>query len=202
MSITKPKAAILAIQPATAQPSVAYFDMETRQCIEIAVKEGKADFIPHAVQELLTQAGVEYNNINMLAICRGPGSFTGVRVGLAAVEGLVAALNIPTLSCTTFELAFADDLLAGNGVRLTYVPLRSAPLMVDISPPKVYGLAQGAVERGLSETEILSGLNGKLSAIALAQFIAQTQAWPGRESRVPYYLTPLSYKTLEEQKRA
>lgn len=57
--------------------------------------EGYAHLIFQAIDTLLSNAGVGFEEIDCFAAASGPGSFTGVRVGLAAVKGLAAALNKP-----------------------------------------------------------------------------------------------------------
>jgi tRNA threonylcarbamoyladenosine biosynthesis protein TsaB len=57
--------------------------------------EGYAHLIFQAISSLLSNAGVSLQEIDCFAAASGPGSFTGVRVGLAAVKGLAAALGKP-----------------------------------------------------------------------------------------------------------
>jgi tRNA threonylcarbamoyladenosine biosynthesis protein TsaB len=57
--------------------------------------EGYAHLIFQAIAGLLRDAGVGLSEIDCFAAASGPGSFTGVRVGLAAVKGLATALGKP-----------------------------------------------------------------------------------------------------------
>jgi tRNA threonylcarbamoyladenosine biosynthesis protein TsaB len=60
-----------------------------------------------ALGELLTRAGVRLKDVGCLAAVNGPGSFTGVRVGLSAVKGLAEATGIPVVAVSRLEvLAF------------------------------------------------------------------------------------------------
>lgn len=56
-------------------------------------RDGFAHLIFPAVQDVLRQAGVGLHEIDRFAAASGPGSFTGVRVGLSAVKGLAEALG-------------------------------------------------------------------------------------------------------------
>lgn len=55
------------------------------------------------VEQLLNNTKTEISDIDAIAVNAGPGSFTGVRIGVAAVKGLVFANNIPCVSVSTLE---------------------------------------------------------------------------------------------------
>jgi tRNA threonylcarbamoyl adenosine modification protein YeaZ len=56
-----------------------------------------------AIDWLLTEAAIERTAIDLFAITRGPGSFTGVRIGLATMQGLALALGKPVCAMSTHE---------------------------------------------------------------------------------------------------
>jgi tRNA threonylcarbamoyladenosine biosynthesis protein TsaB len=60
-----------------------------------------AAFIQPAIQTLCTKAGVPLNKLDAIAIINGPGSYTGLRVGLSAAKGICYALNIPLICINT-----------------------------------------------------------------------------------------------------
>src|ERR1035441_1471323 len=60
-----------------------------------------------AVGELLTGSGVELRNLAAIVAVNGPGSFTGVRVGLSAVKGLAEAARIPVAAVSRLEVLAA-----------------------------------------------------------------------------------------------
>ena len=75
-----------------------------------------------AIDWLLTENGVDRRAIDLFAVTRGPGSFTGVRIGLATMQGLALALGRPVCAMSTHEavafgepgrIAIVDD--AGRG---------------------------------------------------------------------------------------
>src|SRR5206468_11692582 len=61
-----------------------------------------------AIDWLLTEAAIERTSIDLFAVTRGPGSFTGVRIGLATMQGLALALGKPVCAMSTHE-AIAPD---------------------------------------------------------------------------------------------
>ncbi len=61
-----------------------------------------------AVDWLLSEGGLARGEIDLLAVTRGPGSFTGVRIGLATIQGLAFALERPIAAISTHEAALGD----------------------------------------------------------------------------------------------
>jgi tRNA threonylcarbamoyladenosine biosynthesis protein TsaB len=72
-----------------------------------AGREQAARLLP-AIAETLIEAGVERRDLSMIVVTVGPGSFTGVRVGLAAARGLAVALDLPLAGFTTTAVLLAQ----------------------------------------------------------------------------------------------
>lgn len=107
---------VLAFDCAVSGLSVAV--VRDKRCLAVRREEGRgqaATLLP-AIVAALQEAGIERRSLSLLAVTMGPGSFTGVRVGLAAARGLALALDVPLagLATTTALLAMAepDDRLA------------------------------------------------------------------------------------------
>ncbi|HEX3892016.1 MAG TPA: tRNA (adenosine(37)-N6)-threonylcarbamoyltransferase complex dimerization subunit type 1 TsaB [Terracidiphilus sp.] len=68
--------------------------------------EGKtyAATLVSAVEELLQKAGTDLSGVGAIAVTSGPGSFTGVRVGLSAVKGLAEPRGIPVVAVSRLEV--------------------------------------------------------------------------------------------------
>lgn len=92
-------------------------DRELGRCV-CDLGKGHAEHLMAVVDEALAAAGKTYADLGRLAVSVGPGSFTGIRVGVSAVRGLALALKIPALGITTLEaLAFeARQTNAGRNV--------------------------------------------------------------------------------------
>src|SRR6184192_3957504 len=56
-----------------------------------------------AIDWLLTESNIDRKSIDLFAVTRGPGSFTGVRIGLATMQGLALALDKPLCAMSTHE---------------------------------------------------------------------------------------------------
>ena len=68
-----------------------------------AVKQAE-ELVP-AIETLLKTHNTTYKDLTHLAVCIGPGSFTGLRIGLATAKGLELALGIPLIGVTSLEAA-------------------------------------------------------------------------------------------------
>src|SRR5438552_19122564 len=65
-----------------------------------------------AVDWLLTESRVDRHEINLFAVTRGPGSFTGVRIGLATMQGMALVLEKPLCAMSTHEaIALGEEPL-------------------------------------------------------------------------------------------
>jgi tRNA threonylcarbamoyl adenosine modification protein YeaZ len=71
--------------------------------------QGQAERLFPAIAELLERNAVTYADLDRVAVTTGPGSFTGVRIGLSAARGLGLALNIPVIGVPSL---FAISLTA------------------------------------------------------------------------------------------
>ncbi len=84
----------------------------------IHAPEGFAHLIFPAIQEVLNETGISLAQIDCFAAASGPGSFTGVRVGLAAVKGLAEALGKPALGVSNLRAMSSFGNLAHRAVVL------------------------------------------------------------------------------------
>jgi tRNA threonylcarbamoyladenosine biosynthesis protein TsaB len=73
--------------------------------------------LPRLVEQVLGDAGVRLEEIEALAVSIGPGSFTGLRIGLGLVQGIAFAGGLPCVAVPTLEaLAWAADAAPGEVV--------------------------------------------------------------------------------------
>jgi len=57
-----------------------------------------------AIAETLSRAGLEIQNLKLLAVATGPGSFTGLRIGLAVAKGIALACHLPIIGISTLDI--------------------------------------------------------------------------------------------------
>jgi tRNA threonylcarbamoyladenosine biosynthesis protein TsaB len=93
-----------------------YFDENKFFSSKILLKHAHSEKLFELIQSVREQADIQLSEINSIAVSAGPGSFTGLRIGMAAAKGISQALSIPIIPVPTFEaLAFqiSDYLPAG-----------------------------------------------------------------------------------------
>lgn len=107
---------VLAIDTAGVDCSAALFDSETGATLAAVTEmigKGHAERLMAVIDEALAQAGRELNDVERIVVVTGPGSFTGIRVGVAAARGLALALDVPCVGVTTLEALAAKHRESG-----------------------------------------------------------------------------------------
>jgi tRNA threonylcarbamoyladenosine biosynthesis protein TsaB len=103
---------------------------------------GQAERLVPMVEEVRAEAGLAWSAIDLICVTVGPGSFTGVRIGLAAAQGFALACDLPILGVTTLEaLACAAPpdraVLAAIDARRGQLYAQAfAPGLRPLSPPQ------------------------------------------------------------------
>ncbi|MCU0434512.1 MAG: tRNA (adenosine(37)-N6)-threonylcarbamoyltransferase complex dimerization subunit type 1 TsaB [Bacteroidia bacterium] len=70
-------------------------------------------------EEIMRETGVQFSQLNAVCVSKGPGSYTGLRIGVSAAKGFCYALNIPLLAVNTLEaLAYGMKAEAEPGTLL------------------------------------------------------------------------------------
>ncbi len=95
---------ILSIDTCLGASSVAILDDERVLAARgEPMTRGHQERIGVIAREAAAEAGVDFANLDRIGVTVGPGSFTGLRVGLAFAKGLATALSIPCVGVTTLE---------------------------------------------------------------------------------------------------
>ncbi|WP_206859933.1 tRNA (adenosine(37)-N6)-threonylcarbamoyltransferase complex dimerization subunit type 1 TsaB [Lysobacter changpingensis] len=110
---------LLAFETSTEALSVALsIDGEVRERFEIAPRRHAELALPWA-EELLADAGLKRAQLDAIAVGRGPGAFTGVRLGIALAQGIALALDRPVVAISTLAaLAMRADAHATGASRV------------------------------------------------------------------------------------
>ncbi len=118
---------ILCLETSTKNCSVAL----TENGLTVDVLEEASEQYSHAeklhpfIQEILQRNKWSYNDLSAVAVSEGPGSYTGLRIGVSAAKGLAYTLRIPLIAVSTLE-TLARSVQAGEGY---IIPLLDARRM-------------------------------------------------------------------------
>lgn len=129
-----------------------------------------AAFIHLAIKEVMDEAATELKHIDAIAITSGPGSYTGLRVAMAAAKGLCYALSKPLIAVNTLEV-MASAAINTFGSYSLYCPMIDARRMEvfagiynwDLKPvmePQPVVLDQTSFSHYLNNGEVLFFGNG------------------------------------------
>ena len=96
---------LLAVDTSTTQVGLALYD-GARVIAEYAWRSSQRHTVElaPAIAELLARCGLTMDNVHVLGVALGPGSFTSLRVGLALVKGLAFSKNIPVVGIPTLDI--------------------------------------------------------------------------------------------------
>lgn len=95
---------------------------ETLASLHENMNRGQAERLAPMAREAVAQAGLAFSDIDRIAVTTGPGSFTGVRVGLSFARALALALNKPCLGVSTLEALALEEGEAGLRAALIETP--------------------------------------------------------------------------------
>ena len=129
---------ILNIETATKNCSVALAkEGKTILCKEIA-EEGysHAERLHVFIEEIIAEAGITVNDLAAIAVSQGPGSYTGLRIGVSAAKGLSYALDIPLIAVDTLK-TLASQVIVSNGLIIPMIDARRMEVYSAIFTPNL-----------------------------------------------------------------
>jgi tRNA threonylcarbamoyladenosine biosynthesis protein TsaB len=128
----------LAVNTATKILSIAIVDDgKTLHLFETPEMRDQGNVLLTHIREGLAKNGLDFPGLDLLAVVTGPGSFTGIRVGLSAMRGIALAAGKPLIGISSFDMFAAPEAGALNIVAVEswreelYFSLR--PLMEDMN---------------------------------------------------------------------
>lgn len=106
------------------------FDTATKHCAVVLAEDGRvlarrvddSDRLSHAevlnvfIEAVMKEAGRELRELNGVAVGIGPGSYTGLRIGLSAAKGLCFALDVPIFGMSTLEVLVHELIATGRSL--------------------------------------------------------------------------------------
>ena len=118
---------VLGIDTSGKNASAALFDSEKEIFLaqtSLYTQKTHSQVIMPMVREIIEQSGFEMSDIDMVAAANGPGSYTGLRIGVAAVKAMAFALNCKCCGVSTLQ-ALALNNLAYKGIICSVMKARA-----------------------------------------------------------------------------
>lgn len=162
--------------------AVALYDTEqdiflSQQCLY--TKKTHSQVILPLVERTLQDCGLTSANLDGIAVAVGPGSYTGLRIGIAAVKAMTFALNLPCFGISTLE-SLAYQAATANGLCSAVMKARQNLVYAGLYENK-NGKLQSVVKDGLYDVtewkKILQQQNERVlvTGDAATQFIGETR---------------------------
>lgn len=165
---------VLAIDTAGIDCSAAVFDSSSSKLLSAVSEEigkGHAERLMAVIDQALDEAGIDLHAIGKIAVVIGPGSFTGIRVGVAAARGLALSLGIECVGVSTLETLAASHLAISHSDKPVLVAM-------DAKREEIYAQAFDTDGSSLNEPAALSAEDlDKLAASLSAEL---TGSWASK----------------------
>ncbi len=166
---------LLAIDTALASCSACVYDSAQNRILadeRELMERGHAEALPPMVARVMAAAGISYGDLNRIAVSTGPGTFTGIRIGLSFARALGLALNIKVLginsltacqvAVTQLELPIFVAHKAGNSEFVYFINLDNSnaieisnSMNLPAGPALVVGTAADDVVAASGRTDLL-----------------------------------------------
>ncbi|MFO1096775.1 MAG: tRNA (adenosine(37)-N6)-threonylcarbamoyltransferase complex dimerization subunit type 1 TsaB [Xanthobacteraceae bacterium] len=201
---------VLAIDTALAACSAALLDLDRGGILahqSRPMDRGHAEALMPTIAQVMSEAKMEFAEIDRIAVTIGPGSFTGIRVGVAAARGIALAAEKPIVALTTLAAFAAPHISADDTTPLlAAIDARNDQLYIQligrggraIIPPRVAGLREAIRIASGTPTRIVGSGAGLIHAhwagVPPPLFVESTPApdidWVARLGAVAAETTP------------
>jgi tRNA threonylcarbamoyladenosine biosynthesis protein TsaB len=131
------------------------------------MSRGHQERLAPLTAEAMSEAGISFDRLDRIGVTVGPGSFTGLRVGLAFAKGLGAALSIPVVGVGSLEALAQPEqgsVLAVLDAKRGQVYLQAFADGAAVSAPDVLPIETAAARLAEMDTETLVGTGAALLA--------------------------------------
>lgn len=186
---------VLAFDTALAACSVAVWRDGAVLAMERRLMErGQAEHLVPIIAAVMDRAGIGFDALDRIAVTVGPGSFTGVRVGLATARGLALAYRIPVIGVTTGEVLAAEAAAQPNDASgiVSLLDSKRGDLYVECFSPT--GAARGTAiampAAAVGPWLATQGFAGSLLLVGDGMLVNETRESPARFCRIPDVVFP------------
>lgn len=153
---------ILALDTAASWCSVAVYNADgdvVLADVSENIGKGHAEVLMDYIERAVTEAKLSLRDMDRVAVNIGPGSFTGVRIGVSAARGFALALDVPAIGITAFEALAAETQILS--------PEKPILVLLDAHRGEIY--AQSFDAKGLPGAKPLVLSREGAEALAVSQ---------------------------------
>lgn len=150
--------------------------------ISESIGRGHAERLAPMVQALFAKADLTINDVDRIAVCTGPGSFTGLRVALAFAKGLSLPRAIPVIGLSALEVHAARHDPEGRKRLISFTDVRRGELCLQmfegrapLTPPLTRPVQEAQDFMAAQDAQITE-LTGSISVPLLAWLAADAAA--------------------------
>ncbi|MCF1743970.1 tRNA (adenosine(37)-N6)-threonylcarbamoyltransferase complex dimerization subunit type 1 TsaB [Paradevosia shaoguanensis] len=179
--MTKNAPALLAIDTAAPRLQLALLVGDACDTSIDEIAQGHAEILFDRIDKLLARNGIAYDDLDRIAVTTGPGSFTGLRIGLSAARGLGLALKVPVVGVPSLV-----------GISLA-AECRPVAVLLDARRGEAYFQLFSGPGIGVDEAAILPMDAARSRIPAGAEIIESPFVDIARVARFAYGLDPAAY---------
>jgi tRNA threonylcarbamoyladenosine biosynthesis protein TsaB len=191
---------ILAIDCAGAEMKVGLrFGGDRMVKASVEASRAHSALIMRSIQSIMESAGCSVKDLNAIVVCTGPGSFTGLRIGIACAKGMAVGLGIPVVGVNLFELAAYKLKNESEAVKVLVPFKKGSYFLAEVKR----GAADLSNILAIEEKDLERHLNGSVAAVMgrdyKEEFLSNTRLVD--RSRTNYDATELIYLGIEKLNR-
>ncbi|MCD8528855.1 MAG: tRNA (adenosine(37)-N6)-threonylcarbamoyltransferase complex dimerization subunit type 1 TsaB [Chitinophagales bacterium] len=194
---------------------ILYIETSTRDC-SVALANGaelvvqvveedtrsRAKILQTLINKVMQKAGINYKDLKAVGVAAGPGSYTGLRIGMSAAKGLSFALDIPLMSFDTLEsLAYTalSNVENPNAVCVASMPSRKGEIYYAVVDKK-----NGVLINSKPETNenFRIDIDQKMKIYKNSEAIVNQDIKLKADLKVPFYSAGLSELEIKNYKFA
>jgi tRNA threonylcarbamoyladenosine biosynthesis protein TsaB len=201
---------ILQIETATTVCSVALaMDGKVVNFKQLDERNIHAEIINLFIEDLVTGAGIQFGDLDAIAVSCGPGSYTGLRIGISTAKGLCFALDKPLIAVKTLEAMANGIITQGNYTNILLCPMIDARRMEvytalfdmlgdEIEPVTAKIIDEDSFSEQLQSNKILFFGDGAEKCEAVLGSNTNAQFLPGFTNSATYLTQKAFYKFANE----